>query len=68
MTTFFKAIELKEISLRILLPASCIDLKDKSGLDKVIVKKQPYQLVNTSREFFPHFYISNFHKLADQFS
>ena len=30
-------------------------LKDKSGLDKIIVKKQPYQLLNTNREFFPSF-------------
>ena len=30
-------------------------LKDKSGVDKIIVKKQSYQLLNTSREFFPSF-------------
>ena len=41
-------------------------LKDKSGVDKVIVKKQPYQLLNTSREFFPSFGGSNFHKFNDQ--
>ena len=28
-------------------------LKDKSGVDKIIVKKQPYQLLNTNREFCP---------------
>ena len=27
-------------------------LKDKSSVDKIIVKKQPYQLMNTNREFF----------------
>ena len=26
--------------------------KDKSGVDNTIVKQQPYQLLNTSREFF----------------
>ena len=36
--------------------------KDKSGVDKIIVKKQPYQLLNTSREFFPSFHASNIHK------
>ena len=36
-------------------------LKDKSGVDKIIVKKQPYQLLNTSREFFLRFDASNFH-------
>ena len=41
------------------------DLKDKSGVDEIIVKKQPYQLLNTSREFFPSFHASNFHKLDD---
>ena len=30
-------------------------LKDKSAVDKIIVEKQPYQLLNTSREFFPSF-------------
>ena len=40
-------------------------LKDKSGVDKIIVKKQPYQLLNTSREFFPSFHASNFHKWDD---
>ena len=27
-------------------------LKDKSGVDKIIVKRQPYQLLNTNRELF----------------
>ena len=36
-------------------------LKGKSGLDKVIVKKQPYQPLNTNRECFPSFYASNVH-------
>ena len=40
-------------------------LKNKSGVDKIIVKKQPYQLLNISREFFPSFHASNFHKLDD---
>ena len=29
-----------------------MELKDKSGVDTIIVKKQPYQLLNTNREFF----------------
>ena len=40
-------------------------LKDKSGVDKIIVKKQPYQLLNTNREFFPSFDAFNFHKLVN---
>ena len=43
-------------------------LKYKSGVDKIIVKKQPYQLLNTNREFFPRFDASNFHKLVDESS
>ena len=43
-------------------------LKDKSGVDKIIVKKQPYQLLNTIRELFPSFYVSNFHKLVEESS
>ena len=43
-------------------------LKDESGVDKIIVKKQPYQLLNTNREFFPSFVASNFHKLVDESS
>ena len=37
-------------------------------LDKIVVKKQPHQLLKTNREFFPTFDASNFHKLVDQFS
>ena len=40
-------------------------LKDKSGFDKIIVKKQPYQVLSTSREFFPSFHASNIHKFDD---
>ena len=43
-------------------------LKDKSGVDKIIVKKQPYQLLNTNREFFPSFDASNFHQFANESS
>ena len=43
-------------------------LEDKSGVDKIIVKKQPYQLLNTSLEFFPIYRGSNFHKFDDQSS
>ena len=42
-----------------------LHLKGKSGFDKIIVKRQPYQLLNTSREFFPIFRGSNFHKFDD---
>ena len=42
-------------------------LKDKSGNDKIIVKKEP-QLLNTNREFFPSFDASNFHKLVNESS
>ena len=40
-------------------------LKDKSGVYKIIVKKQPYQLLNTNREFFPSFDSFNVHKLVN---
>ena len=43
-------------------------LKDNSGVDKIIVKTQPYQLLNTNREFFPSFDAPNFHKLVDESS
>ena len=36
--------------------------------DKIIVKKQRYQLLNTNREFFPSFVASNFHKFVDESS
>ena len=42
--------------------------KDKSGVDKIIVKKQPYQLLNINLEFFPSFAASNFHKLVNESS
>ena len=40
-------------------------LKDKSGVDNIIVKKQLYQLLKTSCEFFPGFHASDFHKFDD---
>ena len=43
-------------------------LKDKSRVDEIIVKKQPYQLLNTSCEFILSFDASNLHKLANEFS
>ena len=48
------------------LPLLC--LKDESGIDKIIVKKQPHQLLDTNREFFPSFDASNFHKLVNKSS
>ena len=36
-------------------------LKDKYGVDRIIVKKQSYQLLSTNREFFPNCDVSNFH-------
>ena len=42
-----------------------LTLKDKSEVDRTIVKKQPYQLLNISRKFFASFHASNFHKLDD---
>ena len=45
-----------------------LSLKEKSGVDEIIVKKQPYQLLNTSRELFPSFDASSFHKLDDESS
>ena len=52
------------MSSQTLLP----DFKDKSGVDKIIVKKQPYQLLNIKREFFPSFDAPNFHKLVNESS
>ena len=43
-------------------------LQHKSGVDKIIVKKQPYQLLNTNREFFLSFDASNLHKLVNESS
>ena len=37
-------------------------------VDKIIVKKQPYQLLNTNCEFFPSFDASNFRKLVNESS
>ena len=42
--------------------------KGQVGIDNIIVKKIPYQLVNTNREFFPSFDASNFHKLVNESS
>ena len=42
---------------------SFFSVKDKSEVNKIIVKKQPYQLLNTNREFFPSFDASNFQNL-----
>ena len=36
--------------------------------NEIIVKKQPYELLNTNREFFPNFDASNFHKLVNKTS
>ena len=56
-------------NLRFLQKRACAKtLKDKSGVDEIIVKKQPYQLLSTSREFFPSFNASNFHKLVNESS
>ena len=49
-----------------MLVAFC--LKDKFGVDKIIVKKQPYPMLNISHEFFPSFDASNFHKLVNESS
>ena len=38
-------------------------LKDKSGVHKIIVRKQLYQLLNTNREFFASFDASSFHTM-----
>ena len=43
-------------------------LKDKSGVDKIIIKKQPCQLLNTNRVFFPSFDASNLNKLLNESS
>ena len=43
-------------------------LKGKSGVDEIIFKKQVYQLLNTSRDFFPSFDAYNFHKLVSESS
>ena len=43
-------------------------LKDKSGANKIIVKKQSFQLLNTNREFFPTFDACNVHKFVNESS
>ena len=49
--------------------AKCIlYYKDKSGIYKIIVKKQPNQLLNTNGEFFCGFDALNFHELDDESS
>ena len=53
---------------RIIINLSIKVLKDRFGVDKIIVKKQPYQLLNTNRELFPSFNASNFHKLVNESS
>ena len=58
----FRTIEVREIR------DAFATVKDKLRVDEIIVKKQPYQLLNTSREFFPNFHASNFHKLDIQSS
>ena len=40
-------------------------LKDKSRVNKIMLKKQPYQLLKTNREFFSSFQGLNFHRLDD---
>ena len=42
--------------------------KGQVGVDKIMIKKQPYQMLNTNREFFPSFDAPNFHKLFDESS
>ena len=56
------------MTIRSYFPYIYIFLKDKSGVDKNIVKKQPYQPLNASREFFPIFDASNFHRLVNESS
>ena len=46
--------------------SSCLLLKEKSGVDKIIVEKQPYQLLNTNLEFIPSFDSTNFQRLVDE--
>ena len=43
-------------------------LKDQSGVEKIVVKKQPYQLLNTNREFFQSFDAANFHNSVNESS
>ena len=57
-----------EVGLGLSHQPFCTDIKYKSAIDKIIVKKQPYQLLNTNREFFPSFDASNFLKLVNESS
>ena len=66
LVLLFVFLDAKQITLGVEYNASAHFLKDKSGLDKIIVKKQPYQLLNTNREFFPSFDASNFLKLVNE--
>ena len=54
--------------MRIFRLVKSLIFKDKSGVDRIIVLKQPYQLLNTNREFFPSFDASDFHKLVNESS
>ena len=44
------------------------NVKEQTGVDKIFVKRQPYQLLNTNREFLPSFDASNFHKFVHESS
>ena len=50
------------------IKVSIFKLKDKSDVDKIIVKKQPHQLLNTNREFIPSFDASIFYNLRNESS
>ena len=41
--------------------------KENSGVDKITVKKQPYQLLHTTCEFFASFDASKLYKLVESF-
>ena len=56
----------KELCAAAAAAAITATLKDKSLVDKIIVKKQPYELRNTNREFFSSFDALNFHKLVNE--
>ena len=43
-----------------------LQLKDKSEVDKIIVKKQCCRLLNTSHDFFPSFDASISHELVNE--
>ena len=46
--------ELRALGFRLGDTVSFQILKDKFGVDKIIVEKQPYELLNTNREYFPN--------------